>query len=551
MSFLTIALNSIILVGLMQFSESASALRGSEDAPAPFALLDELERVLGEEHRLATQKRIGQLEDALRPMYLAMPKGEMGTLQPDGVRYLLHRLFVNKHGWFVRGLDSAGDSYNSSSPSALFKEHVGDDLHDVFEEQLCRNGFSLHETAVMAATLETLVRTDTLERLHVAYGLVDMSEEGSSTEEQALAAVDAYMMMYVLGAKHATMTKAKFAKYQKVIYKVYPTWDVTKQWVREIRHEVLSANPGLSPTSFNATERTLEEMEDRYGKWQNRECQDLKSLLLKMEEKGTGRVRLGTFYHSSLNGNWQFSESEDYLRLLGALDESEPERLQVIIPNYINAPSNCVASSKFYSVCCIDECQALMQNLETQVVAPEATPSRLIQLVASMPSATVQAPRLLTSSLVQKLEDIAAHHNGMVPLHGRLFTQWLHHAYPRECSYPHLAGTTKPKNPMQWIKETGKQTKADQATMRRHAEEALASQSQSEETDAEYLPWLHEEELFVARTSNDKSFLRSSIRILAFLAVAASVIVAMKKQLTGALNSICLQGSQKDLPRFV
>jgi len=533
----------------MQPSESVSALRGTEDAPAPYALLDELERVLGEESRFATEKRIGQLEDALRPMYLAMPKSGMDTLQADGVRYLLHRLFVDKHGWFVRGLDSAGDSYNSSSPSALFKEHVGDDLHDVFEEQLCRGGFSLHETAVMAATLETLVRANTLERLHVAYDLVGISEEGDITEEQALAAVDGYMLMYVLGRDHTTMTKAKFEKYQKAIYRVYPTWNTTKQWVREVRQEVLSANPDLPPTSFSATERFLEEMEDRYGKWQNHECQDLKSSLLKMEEKGSGRVRLSTFYHSALNGNWQFSESVDYLRLLGALDETEPARLQVIIPNYVNAPSNCVASSKFYSVCCIDECQALMQHLETQVAAPEAMPSRLIQLVANLASATVQAPRLLTPSLVQKLEDIAAHHNGMVPLHGRLFTQWLHHAYPRECSYPHLAGTTKPKNPLQWIKETGKKTKANETTMRLYVDEA--KEEQSEETDAEYLPWLHEEELFVARTPTPTSFLRSSIRILVFLAAAISLIVTMKKQLIGALNSVCMPGQQKDLPRFV
>jgi len=26
----------------------------------------------------------------------------------------------------------------------------------------------------------------------------------------------------------------------------------------------------------------------------------------------------------------------------------------------------------------------------------------------------------------------------MVPLHGRLFTQWLHFAFPHECPYPHI-----------------------------------------------------------------------------------------------------------------
>merc|ERR550537_644654 len=29
----------------------------------------------------------------------------------------------------------------------------------------------------------------------------------------------------------------------------------------------------------------------------------------------------------------------------------------------------------------------------------------------------------------------------MIPLHGRLFAQWLHYAFPHECPYPHMSGT--------------------------------------------------------------------------------------------------------------
>jgi len=121
-----------IFAVLPQQSLAASALRG--DVQAPVALLEELEELLGSENRNATQERVDHLETALRPMFLAMPKTDTETLKPDGVRYLLHRLFVEKHGWFVRGLDNAGKSWNASSPSALFKEHVGDEVHDVFEK---------------------------------------------------------------------------------------------------------------------------------------------------------------------------------------------------------------------------------------------------------------------------------------------------------------------------------------------------------------------------------------------------------------------------------
>ena len=47
---------------------------------------------------------------------------------------------------------------------------------------------------------------------------------------------------------------------------------------------------------------------------------------------------------------WQLSESVEYLRQLGALDDADPSNLRVIIPSYLSGASNCIASSTFYSV---------------------------------------------------------------------------------------------------------------------------------------------------------------------------------------------------------
>merc|ERR1719401_2807373 len=136
----------------------------------------------------------------------------------------------------------------------------------------------------------------------------------------------------------------------------------------------------------------LEEVGMQYGLWQNQECQALKRTLMDIERPGSGRVPLASFYGSALNnGSWQFMESVPYLRQLGALDDSDPSRMSVIIPNYINSPSNCVASSKFYSVCCIDECEALLGSLETHIAAPQASAARIIELVSDLSSPTVQA----------------------------------------------------------------------------------------------------------------------------------------------------------------
>merc|ERR1719456_231046 len=44
------------------------------------------------------------------------------------------------------------------------------------------------------------------------------------------------------------------------------------------------------------------------------------------------------------------------------------------------------------------------------------------------------------------LEEVgAASDDGGINLHGRLLGQWLHYAYPHECPYPQLAGTSTPQ----------------------------------------------------------------------------------------------------------
>merc|ERR1719277_336334 len=210
-----------------------------------------------------------------------------------------------------------------------------------------------------------------------------------------------------------------------------------------------------------------------YGHWQNQECSVLKGTLMEIEKPGTGRVPLASFYGSALNnGSWQFMESVPYLRQLGALDDSDPAQMSVIIPNYLNSPSNCVASSKFYKVCCIDECDSLLGHLEAKVGASHASPQKIAALVSTLSSDTVSAPRTLPAGLIWRLEDIAGQHDGSVPLHGRLFAQWMHHAYPRECDYPHVTGTTNPLEPIEFAATTGEEHTAVEEEMRRVVQEA-------------------------------------------------------------------------------
>ena len=165
---------------------------------------------------------------------------------------------------------------------------------------------------------------------------------------------------------------------------------------------------------------------------------------------GNGLVPLGRFYSQPENAEYHFTETRQYLRQIGALQESGTGDLHVRIANYMTGPSNCIASSSYYSVCCLNECEGLMNELEAKVLAPTTTAHRLLDLVVNMSSATVDAPRQIPSALEQKLHLIAKQNDGQVPLHGRLFAQWMHYAFPHECPYPQIAEDASVLTPSHW-----------------------------------------------------------------------------------------------------
>merc|ERR1719272_660354 len=84
-----------------------------------------------------------------------------------------------------------------------------------------------------------------------------------------------------------------------------------------------------------------------------------------------------------------------------------------------------------------------------------AKPAQILELVATLSTETVQGPRILSDALARRLNSIADANEGEVPLHGRLFAQWLHHAFPRECPYPQKADAVTPMTVDEWTQATG------------------------------------------------------------------------------------------------
>merc|ERR1719252_445633 len=136
----------------------------------------------------------------------------------------------------------------------------------------------------------------------------------------------------------------------------------------------------------------------------------MKKRLMDLEAGEQGCVPLSNFYKGMLHSggsDWQFGESLDYLKTNGIIDEFDPDNTKVMIANYVNGPANCIATSQYYAVCCIDECESLMGHIESQVGAPKAGPNELAALIAALPSSTVSANRTLPPSQTHRLQRIA------------------------------------------------------------------------------------------------------------------------------------------------
>jgi hypothetical protein len=453
----------------------------------------QFEEVIGTENLDVFENDLKSILHDLSDTFASLPKNEYGDVGHTAVRYALHRLFVARHGWYIRGLDPQGESFSGNSPADVLKGQVPERVQHVIEKLLYGRGFGLYETAVLAAVLENMIHKEAIFRASVVFEMLDMDSNEKHSAVNIDFAIDNYMAAYIMGQDVTLMGKSHATSLMSGMNDNYPGWKDTQMWTRAIR-----ASHGHGTFTFRETVNVLIEIGEKYGKWQNKECMGMKKQLMDLENERNGCVPVENFYKGMLeHGKWQFSESPDYLRNLGALDESNPNHLQVLIPNYLGGASNCVASSGYYSVCCVNECEEILGRIEQHVQAPDALPEELASFVSMLSSSTVHTNRTLPASLLRHLKEIAEIHEGRVPLHSRLFMQWMHNAYPHECPYPHLTGTTAPKTPEAWLMEHEEDATASLSVMKEIVKKAKASNSSLPDKHAQCGKWLDVEELYI------------------------------------------------------
>jgi len=413
----------------------------------------------------AGHDRIFSLKEELKVLYSAVPKDASGRLGHASVRYMLHRFFAQRNGWVIRGLEPRNDSAISAlAPEDITEEEMQNQqkwvpgyLQKFIEEMQGGRDMDLLQLAVLAATLEDIIHKESNQRLQMAFIGLELPFSTLLNETQIRNVLEVYMMIHMLDGDFNLKGREEILASHKAFSAKIPGWGNVQQWMHSLQVEVAPSSTE-TPLGFTDVSRVVEEVTRNYGKYRDTDCRSLKSALLQMESTKAGRVRLTDFYKEALAGEWEFSETIEYLHALGAVDDSNTSEPYVIVPNYVASRTNCETVSDFYSLCCRNECEGLMATMEKEFQKPMANAEDILERVASLSTQTVNGPRTLAPTLVRRLNSIADANQGQVPLHGRLFAQWMHHAFPRECPYPQLSVDVNPMAKADWVHATGRET---------------------------------------------------------------------------------------------
>jgi hypothetical protein len=388
---------------------------------------------------------------ALMPIFNVLPKNAHGRIERPMLRYALHRYFLRQYSVMVQGLEPTQNMLDATAlvtSEGIYRDKIPTFIEGVLEGRFFKKGFALEDAAAIAAVLEELV-----------FQVPDKAFEHAPKRRRSLSRIEletlleGYVLQWMLGDETDVQEVAMSSPEESI-----PQWkaviDFAKGEIDRLMYHRQQAGYG---NAFKSRVFTLADFQtivksitSGFGVWWEQECQAIKKNLISMDSTNSGRVRLSDFYHKSIDGEWRFSESEEYLRELGVLDESS--RMagpQVILPNYLLGASNCIVTSTYYHVCCVNECEALLGEVEQAVKAPVGRPDEVFKAVLNMTEEEEDRLRFF-GHLQKQLDRIADAHKGKVPLHGRLFGQWMHRAFPRECPFPHRAGSTQAKAPLEF-----------------------------------------------------------------------------------------------------
>jgi DNA-directed RNA polymerase subunit F len=394
---------------------------------------------------------VARFEEELKPIFAAMPKDAVGRVNNGTARYTLQRLFSQKYGWSVKGLQPAGAAWvatMSVTPDVkdVTKYMVPTYVQDLLLAQTGSDRFDIHALAIIASTIEHLAHSEVLSYVYSVFATLELQIPGKKTQDQVNEILDVFMMVHAFGLNLDVSVLADVQKAKEHLSKSHSGWSQLQAFARDVKQSA-----GLSgELDFDEIVRVATLILERYAQWQGKDCRRVKEELSSKPSHRDGRVPLSEVQPSYATGRRSlFTESEADLEKLGVLSKSsEGGHSELIISNYINSQSMCLSTASFYTACCMNECEGLLATLEREAAAPAMAPEELGRLMKNLPGPGI------SDSLLQEMHGLADPNSGKVQLHSRALASWMHKAFPLECPAPdvqHSQKVTNPKTPDEWI----------------------------------------------------------------------------------------------------
>lgn len=465
-------ITSLIFITLAILANASNSFRGTRDS-APLGrveagevrakLQEALDAILSVGSSSSDQeKATASIKDKMMLTFLALPKAVEDRLGPQAVHHILKSYFRQEHGWTLFGFEPASEEdlnqtnkaterlTNESSTTAVLQEKVPAIMAAVLEAREHGQGLTLSEVAAITIAIERLILDESVNLLHMSYDMNGYFDDHSLNNKTAYEVLVTYMALFALPNKSSALLTTptnhhRWKSQRRSVGKLHFEGQVAVDALANFNFERQGAiNPFASPEyTFETTASIADRIAQQYGRRQDEGCRVMREALEAHDVTGTGRVSVNDFH--SIGAVSFFYLNDEKLREMGALDESDPFKPSVRIANYVLAPSNCNRNSNYYHVCCISTCDSILNELEGTFSSPNVNPELLLSfLITNMSNSAdsdfnITASPLLGASyehLAQSLRTIAARHNGQVPLHGKLFSKWLHFAFPRDCPLP-------------------------------------------------------------------------------------------------------------------
>jgi len=401
------------------------------------------------------EKSMAEIKAKMLPTFMALPKASENRLGPRAVHHILRSYFSQVHGWSLFGFQpEAADepTSNNASATAVLQEKVPAIMEAVMEAREHGAGLTLPEVVAVAAALERLILDESVKLLHMSYDMNGYDDEDALSRHMANEVLVTYMALFSLPNKTGAANVSpeshhRWKRQRRTAGKLLWEGEVAQDSLINFDFERQGSISPFQPPSYNfeTTASIVDVIAKQYGRRQDEGCRVMREALESHDHTGTGRVTLDDFHSVGSVSFFVLNEPAERLKEMGVLDESDPRNPTVRIANYVLSPGNCNRNSNYYHVCCISTCDSILQELEAKFMAPSVDPELLLNVLTTNMSTTadidfnIAASPLLGPSaehLAKSLRTIAAKHGGVVPLHGKLFSTWMHFAFPRDCPLP-------------------------------------------------------------------------------------------------------------------